>query len=352
MQYAMESEESLGFQILEAMGEMVFSLVDENSDGHSDGKLDTDSSGGKKEKPGYFWAIGLLIYLTGTVMMSFGVNIQKYALNKNQAAVAEDGAEEQKGFKLCMNPLWTLGVSCYVSAGLFLSIALFFASPALLTPFMSMVLISNIIFAHFLLKEIITRKDLIAIAIVICGLVLTTFFAPPDKDYYSPDDLLKLFITPAFLGFACLLIVLLIILLVSNYFLYYQVKACKVPAKELPNWKLQYYPFTFAALAGIFGGGTVLLMKTSIEIIVNEASKGIVALLSSWVVYLLVFVMGVFWAMQMFWLNRGLRFFHAVSSASVQLSCLSLFYFKSTPDKFISLSTSIICGGAETSLKD
>jgi hypothetical protein len=37
--------------------------------------------------------------------------------------------------------------------GILLSAALYFASPALVSPFMSVVLIANVIFAHFLLGE-------------------------------------------------------------------------------------------------------------------------------------------------------------------------------------------------------
>eukprot|EP00211_Chloroparvula_japonica_P002987 CAMPEP_0119135834 /NCGR_PEP_ID=MMETSP1310-20130426/20155_1 /TAXON_ID=464262 /ORGANISM="Genus nov. species nov., Strain RCC2339" /LENGTH=505 /DNA_ID=CAMNT_0007126779 /DNA_START=71 /DNA_END=1585 /DNA_ORIENTATION=- len=322
---------------------LLLGRADTDSDGFDDESDGTDDT--PKEKPGYFWVIGLLIYLTGTIMMSGGVNLQKYALNRNKELAEESGEEEIKGVRLLQNPLWVVGVVCYIFAGLFLSVALFFATPALLTPFMSMVLISNIVFAHFLLHEVITRKDLLAIAIVVVGLILTTIFAPHDTGYYTPEYLKELFLKTGFIVFFCLLLASIAAFLAINYVLYYQVKACEIPAQELSQWKLQLFPFSFAALAGIFGGGTVLLMKSSIEIIVNTAADGILVLLSSWSVYLLVFIMGVFWSMQMFWLNRGLRFFHAVYIVSLEAVINeivavvgSLVYFGSTEDSFPLLS--------------
>ena len=295
------------------------------------------------EKPGWYPFLGLFIYILGTILMSGGVNIQKFALNKAKKRCEERGEKVHGGWK---SPLWFLGLTCYIFAGIFLSVALYFATPALVTPFMSVVLISNLIFAHFLLGEPLTKKDGIAISIVIVGLIVTAVTAPEDSQVHKSKDLIGFYKEIPFIIFASLICLCLIVLIVLNILLQKQVRNCIIPSKEMEPWKLFMYPFSFASLAGIFGGTTVLIMKSAIEIIVEKMSHGFVPFISSWFMYVLVLLMGFFWSMQMFWLNRGLKYFHAVcfffffGPSSKKYSSLFPFFSFSVPS-FSPLSSQI-----------
>jgi len=270
------------------------------------------------DKPGYYAIIGLLIYIAGTIMMAAGVNLQKYALNKTKEK-AEAKGEEPKGE--WRHPLWLVGITCYILAGIMLSAALYFATPALVTPFMSVVLISNVVFAHFLLGEPFTKQDGVAIIVVIAGLIITASCAPEDPAKYTSKQLIDLYRNTPFIVFMVLTSVVLLALVGANLWIGKEIKACAggaPPSEVLKPWKLQLYPFSFASLAGLFGGMTVLIMKSAIEIIVEKIGKGFVPFISSWFMYLLIFLMGFFWSMQMFWLNRGLKFFHAIYIVSLE----------------------------------
>ena len=156
-------------------------------------------------------------------MMAAGVNLQKYALNKTKEKAEERGEEPKGEWK---HPLWLVGITCYILAGIMLSVALYFATPALVTPFMSVVLIANVVFAHFLLGEPFTRHDGIAIVVVIVGLIITASCAPEDPAKYTSKQLISLYKSTPFIVFAVIVCVILGILMGLNVWIGKQIKEC------------------------------------------------------------------------------------------------------------------------------
>ena len=75
-------------------------------------------------------------------------------------------------------------------------------------------------------------------------------------------------------------------------------------------------PFTYGALAGVFGGVCSCMMKSAISVIATEAGKGLGHMLETWLVYLLVALLAVLWLGQMRWINKGVARFPATCAAA------------------------------------
>jgi len=75
-------------------------------------------------------------------------------------------------------------------------------------------------------------------------------------------------------------------------------------------------PFTYGALAGVFGGVCSCMMKSAISVIATEAGKGVEHMLETWLVYLLVALLALLWLGQMRWINKGVARFPATCAAA------------------------------------
>jgi len=59
-------------------------------------------------------------------------------------------------------------------------------------------------------------------------------------------------------------------------------------------------------------------MKSTITVIVDEAKLGAAALFSSYLVWLLTFILCVLWVLQLYWLNSGLKKFPSIFIVSIE----------------------------------
>jgi len=240
-------------------------------------------------------------------MMALGVNLQKYSLNTQSKIEKQLPKFKQK--------YWMLGLVFYISSGIMLSIALLFASQSQLSPLMSMVLVSNVVFAHFLLGENISKIDALGILIIIVGLCITTTTAPRAENILSKEELIDLYTHALFICYVALIVAMI----VSLYFLkcFFEKRNHESEQRELKIWRA--YGITFAALAGCFGGLCVTFMKSATTIIVEEANEGgFVGLVSSWLMWILIAVLGTTWVFQLYWLNKGLEKFPVIFIVSIE----------------------------------
>ena len=73
------------------------------------------------------WPVGLTIYLLGTISEAFGANLQKYSINKE----VEKNDNNRKPHK---QPLWRIGLTCFILSHIFMSSAMIFCSQTFLDP--------------------------------------------------------------------------------------------------------------------------------------------------------------------------------------------------------------------------
>eukprot|EP00924_Labyrinthula_sp_SR-Ha-C_P016934 maker-scaffold_6-snap-gene-19.50-mRNA-1 protein AED:0.00 eAED:0.00 QI:166/1/1/1/1/0.66/3/870/275 len=160
---------------------------------------------------------GVALYVLGAFCMAFGVNLQKWSINKNMETNNLEGSTEAEGKALWKQPVWVLGLVIYGSSGGLLSAALAFAEQSLLAPLMSVMIISNALLARFLLNEKIIRRDVSAMIILLCGVLMSTIFAPTsDGGLKTTEGLIKLYGEPSFIMYCVILFGLLTVFYVGN----------------------------------------------------------------------------------------------------------------------------------------
>jgi hypothetical protein len=305
---------------------------------------------GQESKPSYFWVIGVSIYLTGAWMEAACVNLQKFALDKRKQAADASGQVEDESLKsLFLMPLWTLGICGYVMAGILMSSSFYFAPATLVTPLISSILVFNMIIAHVTRGEHLSKQDIGCISLIILAIVLVIIFAPHDDEYLTADELWNMLFNPGFLIFIFLCCILLIFFFIFNMMITrtldemneippFSEKEMEMPASDvhvadnylskqqyedkipLPSLVEIFYPFSFAALAGIFGGITLILMKGAIEIIVQKISEGFIPFIFSGMVWFFTILMCFTWAMQMYWITVGLKKFQSIYIVSSEIA--------------------------------
>ncbi|KAL7750401.1 hypothetical protein RI367_004174 [Sorochytrium milnesiophthora] len=152
------------------------------------------------------WVIGVLISIVSNIVLNLGLNVQKYAFNKNQALPEELHKPE---YKL---PIWLLGFGVWLLGNIGNFVALPFAAQSLLAPLGAISLISNAIFAPLINKEPFGRRDMLAIALIAIGSVIVVVFSNHQDTTYSLCALLSFYrrgATIAYLIFVASLVVVL-----------------------------------------------------------------------------------------------------------------------------------------------
>eukprot|EP00292_Cryptomonas_paramecium_P007245 CAMPEP_0113673586 /NCGR_PEP_ID=MMETSP0038_2-20120614/6939_1 /TAXON_ID=2898 /ORGANISM="Cryptomonas paramecium" /LENGTH=437 /DNA_ID=CAMNT_0000590059 /DNA_START=205 /DNA_END=1518 /DNA_ORIENTATION=- /assembly_acc=CAM_ASM_000170 len=119
---------------------------------------------------------GIALSLSGNVLISASLNLQKYSHNKNQA--------ENGGTKPYWEmPLWwcSFVLMVFGETGNFLAYA--YAPATVVAPLGAVSVISNCVLAHYVLKENINRRNMLGVAMALVGAVLIVCYAPSsDKD--------------------------------------------------------------------------------------------------------------------------------------------------------------------------
>jgi drug/metabolite transporter (DMT)-like permease len=116
------------------------------------------------------WLFGVALAGTAGIINAGGVIIQKRA----HIANSKLPVEEQTSY--VANKWWLLGFAVYVVGNLSNALALTFASQSIVTPLNSVNLVANTLMAPFFLGETLTRIDVIATLLIICGCTITVLF--------------------------------------------------------------------------------------------------------------------------------------------------------------------------------
>jgi drug/metabolite transporter (DMT)-like permease len=143
--------------------------------------------------------MGISLALSGNLLISGSLNLQKYAHNRNQA--------ESGGTRPYVElPLWWCGLLLMTlgETGNFLAYA--YAPATLVAPLGAVSVISNSVLAHYVLKEDLNRRNLAGVALAILGAVLIVVYAPSSDKQLTMEVLEQYMSEAGFIAFvACIL---------------------------------------------------------------------------------------------------------------------------------------------------
>eukprot|EP00924_Labyrinthula_sp_SR-Ha-C_P016739 snap_masked-scaffold_6-processed-gene-13.17-mRNA-1 protein AED:1.00 eAED:1.00 QI:0/-1/0/0/-1/1/1/0/532 len=266
-----------------------------------------------ESKDSSLFLVGVFLYAFGAFFLAFGVVLQKYSINKEAEKSAVSKVETPK-YK---QPIWVLGIVLYGSSGGFMSAALGFAPQSLLSPLMSVVIVSNALLSRFLLSEPLTSRDFKCVVIIVFSVILTTLSAPSSDESPSVEDLIELYSEIPFILY-CVSVVLLLL-----FFKYENQRGKKLLADlkttDLAPRDSFRYSFSFGAAAGVWGGLSVTMMKSVITILVDVFDEeGVGGVFSTPLLYPLLGVLVTCWYMQLSWINTGLERYPSVFIVSIE----------------------------------
>ena len=253
-----------------------------------------------------WWLFGVFLSIIASIASNLGVNFQKLSMMNERASAK---ASEKRSY--ITQPMWLMGLLMVVVGSLGDFVALGFAPQSLMTPVGGFTLVCNAVFAHYFLKEHLTRKDRIGTLNIIIGIIILAIFSSKDNTSYTLSRLLRMYIQRGFIIYG---IALLIIIL--NIYRWY-LKCVDIEKKHGRNhknyepWK-KIHPFSCSALSGMLGAQSVLCAKCVAEMFKESARIGGEMQFDKPLSWLIVFAMIFFIFSQIHWLARGLESFDAV----------------------------------------
>eukprot|EP00500_Bicosoecida_sp_ms1_P000682 CAMPEP_0203809258 /NCGR_PEP_ID=MMETSP0115-20131106/2157_1 /ASSEMBLY_ACC=CAM_ASM_000227 /TAXON_ID=33651 /ORGANISM="Bicosoecid sp, Strain ms1" /LENGTH=386 /DNA_ID=CAMNT_0050717975 /DNA_START=78 /DNA_END=1235 /DNA_ORIENTATION=+ len=326
-----------------------------------------DAGGGGPSDPlaaaaesGSLWWFGVVLSIVSSIISNLGVNIEKYALMREDArarlaaarALVRNGARRlpltpvgedsgsDNGYSMkpmtrrerraqairdgkprpyAGLPLWWAGLSLVVFGSLGDFAALGFAAQSLITPVGGVTMVANVFFAHFWLKEALSRIDLAGTAAIIAGVVLIAVYADKSEGTYTLDELIVLYEEPAFIIYA-------IVVGGGSVALYVAVRQIekiyaaatvvgatgglqRAKSRRYARFR-SFHQFVYPTLSGVLGAQSVLFAKSTAELI-KASFRGA----NQWTdpaTYLIALCMFGAIFSQLHFLAEGLRRFDAV----------------------------------------
>jgi len=241
--------------------------------------------------------MGTIMVITASFISCFGVNLQKWAHNKNK----ELPLHERR--PMISNWRWWLGFICMVLGSLFDMAALPFVPQSRVAALGATGIVANVIITPLFLGEKLTKHDLIGCGVVCVGCTLATVFGAATEPDIDSTCLLSYFEAGSFIAYAMILITCLCILF---YFIrgFQLVERMVIAGKHCPNdnfdcvwaaeneetclkyaddriypfvyitrWGAPFYPFIVAAFAGAAGANSIMFAK-AVLIFLKNAAKG------------------------------------------------------------------------------
>ncbi|KAJ0406689.1 hypothetical protein ATCC90586_008106 [Pythium insidiosum] len=241
------------------------------------------------------WVAGFTISLVFSILNSIGINLQKLSMSRNEAAEVKRGTFHQ--------PLWVLGFGLVVLGSLLDFVAFGMAPQTLLAPLAALSLVWNMFIAPIFHKETVTRENIIATVIIFVGVTLTVIFAGHSTPEYELDDLIRLYKQPAMYAYMVLITLFLTGLLMF---------ARHIERTHVFEGGL-YHIICYGGVAGTFGGQSVLLAKSTVELLKSAIwGNGGSAVFTRPAPYFIVFGLFLCLACQVHFLNGGLARFDAL----------------------------------------
>uniref|UniRef100_K3WK63 FZ domain-containing protein n=1 Tax=Globisporangium ultimum (strain ATCC 200006 / CBS 805.95 / DAOM BR144) TaxID=431595 RepID=K3WK63_GLOUD len=241
------------------------------------------------------WVAGFTISLVFSILNSIGINLQKLSMTRNETAETKQGTFKQ--------PLWVLGFALVCFGSLLDFVAFGMAPQTLLAPLAALSLVWNMFIAPIFHKEKVTKQNIIATVIIFFGVTLTVIFAGHSTPSYELEDLIHLYQQPVMYAY-----IFLIVLFIGGLFYFSRY------IERTHNYEGGlYHIICYGGIAGTFGGQSVLLAKSTVELLKSaiwgQAGAYMFTQLAS---YLIICGMGMCLGCQVHFLNGGLARFDAL----------------------------------------
>lgn len=134
----------------------------------------------------YRLAIGILIAISGGFVSSFGLVFQKYAHKLNEPLPKEDRSSVKVVF----------GFITYIAGTAIFLAASPFAPQSILSALASVNLLGNAVWAPLLLKERVSKVDLLGLFFISGGIVIVVVFGNQCSLSYTADEIVRFFLAP------------------------------------------------------------------------------------------------------------------------------------------------------------
>lgn len=259
------------------------------------------------------WALGVIFSLVGCSMSNLGINMQKLSHMKIDEEVAADKTKLRRS--AVTHPIWLTGMAIAI-LGSFIDLAAFaFADISLLAPLGAMTLVINMFIAPCISKEKLTKRDIASTVVILAGTVLSVFFGSKSSKDYDLDELIELFTRSTFVIY----IIIYGAYLVASIILVWRLNR-RVRTGTAWRYDRQIASIAYPVLAGTCGAHSCLFAKSCAEILKQFFSKDASALTKP-VPYFLAFFLFFFLALQVRFLNDGLKVADALLVVPVYQVC-------------------------------
>lgn len=252
------------------------------------------------------WYVGVILSIFSSIASNLGVNIQKYSMLKEFQKMENDCNYREKPYIL--QKIWLFGLLLVIGGSIGDFAALGFAAQTLATPVGGFTMVANVFFAHFFLKEALTRRDLIATVFVLIGVVAVACSADKREKSYTLECLLTLYERTEFIVYIIGTFFLVALLYAATRYLE-KLRANDIDGEKYKKWR-KFHPICPAALSGFIGAQSVLFAKCSAELI-KKTFQGDNQF-ANWQTYIIILCMFFTIFNQLHWLANGLRLFDAV----------------------------------------
>lgn len=201
-----------------------------------------------------------------TTSMNIGTVIQKAAVDDLPPMEQESLKSNVKG--VLMNKRWVFGWVMTTLAMLLNMIALGYADITVIQPLIGFGLVVLVVFSHYYLKEDVSRREIIGIAIAIVGVIILGLAASESQEFGSVDEVVSKYVqTSAWIVFAVFISSIAVLWIWS-------VKT-----------EYKFAGITFALIAASFSVLGLTFSKGAFTIIEKES---LIGALSVWQTYLLL----------------------------------------------------------------
>ena len=166
----------------------------------------------------WHWIVGCCIALFAAVSSNTGLNLQRLSHLENQfydpfkRKKPRPQAEQTTMF---VRPRWLIGIALMILASVADFAALSFAAQSLVASLGSLSLVANALIAPLIVKEKITSREWKAIALICIGDCCCILFGQHKSEVYTLEGLMSLYEQPAFAVYAVIVTIYILVVWVS-----------------------------------------------------------------------------------------------------------------------------------------
>eukprot|EP01083_Nonionella_stella_P180120 641478_1 len=254
--------------------------------------------------------IGVILAISGGTVQAFGFMAQKIGHNRINAENDDLPKEEQKS--VLTQWIWWLGIMTYTVGGAMDSVSLNFAAQSIIAPLDAIKLGTVAILSHFILKERMRRKDVVAIFIIIVGVVTVVFFGPSADADVDINVLRAYFQATPYIVTVSILTAITVGAYIGGIF--YERQNLKDESHDTITYGRKFLMFSYIWIGCFFSSNNVLFIKATVTIVINSFSsqEAMATNTSDYLSYLMIALFAVCMLLMEFFRQKALSHFGAL----------------------------------------